>query len=79
MNCYPCEAPIQLGGYDKKILTLIADGYSAIQIGKMLNKSPRTIEAYRDNLKETFRAKNIVNLIAIAISSRYIQYPNPAL
>jgi DNA-binding CsgD family transcriptional regulator len=79
MNCQPCKVPIQLSGYDKKLLTLIAEGYSATQIGKQLNKSPRTIEAYRDNLKETFGAKNIVNLIAKAISSRLIQYPNPSL
>jgi DNA-binding CsgD family transcriptional regulator len=77
MNCQPCEVPIQLSGYDKKLLTLIADGHSATQIGKILNRSPRTIEAYRDNLKETFGAKNIVNLIAIAISSQHIQYSKP--
>jgi DNA-binding CsgD family transcriptional regulator len=69
--------PIQLSNYDKKLLTLFADGYSATQIGKILNRSPRTIEAYRDNLKETFGAKNIVNLIAIAISSQHIQYSKP--
>jgi DNA-binding CsgD family transcriptional regulator len=77
MNCQPCKVPIQLSNYDKKLLTLFADGYSATQIGKILNRSPRTIEAYRDNLKETFGAKNIVNLIAIAISSQHIQYSKP--
>jgi DNA-binding NarL/FixJ family response regulator len=71
--------PVNLSGYEKKLLTLIAHGYSATAIGKLLCKSPRTIEAHRDKLENTLGAKNIVNLVAIAISSRYIQYPNPAL
>jgi DNA-binding CsgD family transcriptional regulator len=77
MNCQPCEVPIQLSGYDKKLLTLMAQGHSAKAIGKQLNKSPRTIEAHRDRLQNTLGAKNIVNLIAIAISSQHIQYSKP--
>jgi two-component system secretion response regulator SsrB len=77
MNCYPCKVPIKLNDYQKRILTLIAEGYSATQIGKQLNKSPRTIEAHRDRLQNTLGAKNIVNLIAIAISYQHIQYSKP--
>jgi DNA-binding NarL/FixJ family response regulator len=79
MNCQPCKVPIQLSNYDKKLLTLIADGHSAVYIGTQLKRSPRTIEAQRDILKTALGAKNIVNLIAKAISSRLIQYPNPSL
>lgn len=50
---------------DFKIVTLIADGCQAKQIGDILDLSPRTVETYIEKIKIEYGAKTQANLIHI--------------
>lgn len=49
-----------------KILRLIAEGYSNVQIADMLFNSKRTIETHRQNILNKTKSKNTANLIVYA-------------
>jgi DNA-binding NarL/FixJ family response regulator len=56
----------------KQCLNYLAQGLSAKNIGKELNLSPRTVEAYIESLKLKFKCKNKTLLIVKFVKSNYI-------
>ncbi|MEM9300168.1 MAG: LuxR C-terminal-related transcriptional regulator [Bacteroidota bacterium] len=56
----------ELNSKEKKVLKLICQGLSSTQIGELINRSPRTVEGYRNDLYEKLGVKNKIELIAFA-------------
>lgn len=57
----------------KVILKLAADGYNVSDIGKVINRSPRTVEAQFVEVCRITGARNRANLIAIAFRKGIIE------
>lgn len=57
---------------EKKILTLISEGFSTYQIGYALDISTHTVETHRKNLLAKFGAKNSPELVRIAIQANVL-------
>ena len=62
----PGKAP-QLTQRQREILQLLTEGYSAKEIARMLNISPRTVEFHKYNLMSKLNLKSISALIQYAI------------
>ena len=61
-----------LTSQEVKILELIGQGFSSVQIGKVLGISSHTVETHRKNLLLKFDAKNAAELIRKAIQKRLL-------
>ncbi|MDH5398665.1 MAG: response regulator transcription factor [Cyclobacteriaceae bacterium] len=57
---------------EKKVLSLLSDGYGSKQIANDLDTSVHTVNCYRKNLLYKLHAKNVPELIKIAIREGYI-------
>lgn len=57
---------------DHEMLTMLADGATAIEIAQKLHKSPRTIEARIGLIRVAFECRNTVQLIAVLIREGWI-------
>ncbi len=61
-----------LNEQDRTILQLVADGRSTIQIGHLLNLSPKTIDSYRSRLMKKLNIHDIAGLVKFAIQHELI-------
>lgn len=48
------------------ILAMVAQGESSIDIGELLNISPKTVEAHRSNILRRLKARSSAHAVAIA-------------
>lgn len=62
----------ELSEREKQVLTLIADGYTNIEIADKLFTSRRTVEGHRQNLLDKTGAKNTATLIRFALRNDLI-------
>jgi DNA-binding CsgD family transcriptional regulator len=53
---------------EHEVLMLIAGGESNKEVGRRLGISPRTVEVHRAHVMEKLGARNIVDLVRIAMS-----------
>lgn len=60
------EVSFKMSPREKEIIELIAKGYSNKEIASKLFLSPSTIDSHRRNIMKRFKAKNSVELIALA-------------
>ncbi|UXE67778.1 MAG: response regulator transcription factor [Chryseotalea sp. WA131a] len=61
-----------LSDFEMTILKGVCNGDSSVEIGKILNKSPRTIEDHRANLCKKFEVANKEQLIALVSRAKII-------
>ena len=66
------EEAFPLTDRQKKILRLVAQGYTNREIGEQLNISIRTVEVHRFNLMRRLRVRNVAQLLRRAILLRLI-------
>lgn len=66
------EKIIKLSRLEKQVLSLLSDGKTSDEISVNLGTSSHTIRSYRRNLMVKFNAKNVTQLIAMAIKKGYI-------
>jgi DNA-binding CsgD family transcriptional regulator len=59
-----------LTGRERAVLTLIVEGESSKEIGRVLGISPRTVDFHRANILEKLGARNIADLIRVVLSRR---------
>ena len=76
-NLNPLEKPVtrehpDLSRRELEVLTLIADGYTNLEIADKLFMSRRTVEGHRQNLLEKTGTKNTATLIRYAIRNQLI-------
>jgi DNA-binding NarL/FixJ family response regulator len=57
----------QLSARQREILQLVAEGYSAKEIGRALNISARTVESHKYQIKEALNVKTSAELVQFAI------------
>lgn len=60
-----------------EVLSLIAEGYTNVQMADKLFTSKRTIETHRQNIMEKTQAKNTANLVKYAIENKIIGIGSP--
>ena len=66
------EKIIKLSRVEKQVLSLLSEGKTSDEISVTLGTSSHTIRSYRRNLMVKFNAKNVTQLIAMAIKKGYI-------
>jgi len=66
------QGDIKLDTKERELLKLICQGKSSTEIGKALNKSPRTIEEHSANLRKKFGVPNKEQLIVSALKNNFI-------
>ena len=52
---------------EKEVLKLVAEGYSSVEIGGMLNISPKTVDKHRSNIMNKLNLHSVAALTAYAI------------
>lgn len=57
---------------EHQILSAIADGYTSVEIGEKLFISVITVETHRRNLLQKFKAKNMIELVKIAVEKKLL-------
>lgn len=55
-----------------KILSLVAEGFSDAEIGRMMNLSPKTINYHVEKVKTMFGVKTRIQAVVTAMRSGYI-------
>jgi PAS domain S-box-containing protein len=70
---------IHLTQREAQCLVCLAHGYSIKQIGKKLELSPRTVEAYLNRVKVKLKCNTKTELIAKAIECRFLEGIRPAI
>jgi two-component system response regulator FixJ len=65
--------PGQLSAVEERVLRLTLEGRTCKEIGALLYRSPRTIEAHRRRLKEKLGATNVVDLVRKAVSLGWLR------
>ena len=63
---------IQISDKEKQVIRLVCMEYTAQQIAKEMEISPRTVEAIKDRLMERFGVKNSVGLVFFAMKNSLI-------
>lgn len=58
---------------DKKIISMIADGYTVLEISKSLKINRRTLEAKMIKIKNRYGARTQANLVAIFLRNRLLE------
>ena len=53
---------------ERQVLDRVVAGRSTKEIAAELGLSPRTVEVYRDHLRDKFGAKNVADLVREAIT-----------
>lgn len=69
----PHACPVELTRVETTILRGICEGLSSTRLGKIINKSPRTVEDYRLAIYRKFNVQNKEQLIAKAIAYNAVQ------
>ncbi|TZF83694.1 response regulator transcription factor [Pedobacter sp. BS3] len=69
----PSESPVELSEREVEVLSLIADGFTNMEIADKLFSSRRTIEGHRQNLLDKTGSRNTASLIRFAIRNNIIQ------
>ncbi len=64
--------PVELSKRELEVLTLIADGYTNLEIAEKLFTSKRTVEGHRQNLIDKTGTRNTASLIRFAIQHKYV-------
>lgn len=64
---------IHLGPREEEILIMIAEGYSACQIAKLLNISENTVNAHRHNIMKKLNLNKSIDLTKYAIKHQLIR------
>jgi DNA-binding NarL/FixJ family response regulator len=57
---------------EKEILQLIAEGYTSVEIAKMLFISEKTVEKHRAKLMEKLNVRNLAGLVRTAVKYRLV-------
>jgi two-component system, NarL family, response regulator NreC len=52
---------------EKEVMKLIAEGYTSIEIGKLLFISDKTVEKHREKLMKKLNVRNLAGLVRLAI------------
>ena len=63
---FSSKCPVSLSELEITLLQSICKGFSSTQIGDLINKSPRTVEKYRNELYQKFKVNNQQQLIVEA-------------
>ncbi|MFN9711063.1 MAG: response regulator [Bacteroidota bacterium] len=71
-NIPSLNSEIQISEKEKQVIRLVCMEYTAQQIAKEMNISPRTVEAIKDRLMERFGVKNSVGLVFFAMKNSLI-------
>lgn len=66
------EATIKLSRQEKLLLRLLSEGHTSDEISERMDTSVHTISSYRRNLLIKFEAKNVTQLIALAIKDGFL-------
>lgn len=66
------KQPVELSKRELEVLTLIADGYTNLEIAEKLFTSKRTVEGHRQNLIDKTGTRNTASLIRFAIQHKYV-------
>lgn len=66
------EKIVKLSKLEKQLLSMLSEGKTSDEISVVIGTSSHTIRSYRRNLMVKFNAKNVTQLIAIAIKKGYI-------
>lgn len=66
------QQPVELSKRELEVLTLIADGYTNLEIAEKLFTSKRTVEGHRQNLIDKTGTRNTASLIRFAIQHKYV-------
>lgn len=53
---------------EREILQFVIDGYATKEVGRKLGISPRTVEVHRSRIMAKFRARNVADLMRIALT-----------
>ena len=56
-----------LSGREREVLTRIAEGYTAVEIGEQLQISPKTVDTYRQRMMEKLNLRHRSELVRLAI------------
>ena len=67
------EEVIKLSKIEKQLLTMLSEGKTSDEISATMATSSHTISSYRRNMLVKFNAKNVTQLIAIALKKGYIK------
>ncbi|GIK36542.1 MAG: hypothetical protein BroJett011_03750 [Chloroflexota bacterium] len=67
-------SPKKLSPRERETLTLLAQGYTAAEIGQRLFLAASTIEKYQTSIYNKLGAKNGPNAVAIALARRLISF-----
>ena len=66
------NSEIQISEKEQQVIRLVCMEYTAQEIAKEMNISPRTVEAIKDRLMERFGVKNSVGLVFFAMKNGLI-------
>jgi DNA-binding NarL/FixJ family response regulator len=66
------NSEIQINDKEQQVIRLVCMEYTAQEIAKEMNISPRTVEAIKDRLMERFGVKNSVGLVFFAMKNGLI-------
>lgn len=66
------EVTIKLSRQEKLLLRLLSEGHTSDEISERMKTSVHTISSYRRNLLIKFDAKNVTQLIALAIKDGFL-------
>ena len=66
------KQPVELSKRELEVLTLIAEGYTNLEIADKLFTSKRTVEGHRQNLIDKTGTRNTASLIRFAIQHKYV-------
>jgi DNA-binding NarL/FixJ family response regulator len=66
---------LKLNSREKKVLTLICNGYTNKEISEKLFLSTKSIEKYRTALLQKTNTKNAAHLVMFAIQNKLIDFP----
>jgi two-component system, NarL family, response regulator DegU len=72
VQLHKTQGDVKLDSKERELLKLICQGKSSTEIGKALNKSPRTIEEHCANLRKKFGVTNKEQLIALVSRNKIV-------
>jgi DNA-binding NarL/FixJ family response regulator len=57
---------------EKEVMKLIAEGYTSVEIGRLLFISDKTVEKHREKLMKKLNVRNLAGLVRLAIKYRLV-------
>ena len=61
------ETPVTLSPREREVIRLIAAGHSSKEIGRALAISPRTVDTYRDRLRDKLGLRSVAEVVLYAV------------